>query len=143
MGYLSTRSGATAPEDIVFKSSADSAISSFQKAARFLVEAFSREVGFDLGRLGFDDDAATLLVVKRNPDGEDPVRTRLKLIFGRDRKFLFDPQYLLRSMPVEKPLHIGRKFAEKIPDHIRAQSAAKTIHRVPERPVMSRVVTVL
>ena len=46
-------------------------------------------------------------------------------------------------MPAEKPLHVGRKFAEKIPNHIRAQGAAKTIHRMPERPILPGVVTIL
>jgi len=46
-------------------------------------------------------------------------------------------------MLAEKPLHVGREFAQKIPDHIRAQSTAKTIHRIPERPILPWVVSIL
>jgi hypothetical protein len=46
-------------------------------------------------------------------------------------------------MPTEKPLHIGRKFAENIPNYIRTQGAAKAIHGVPERSILSQVASIV
>src|SRR6266436_3142068 len=68
---------------------------------------------------------------------------RLRLIFGRDRHLLLDLQDFRRCMFPEKTLHIGRKFAQKIPNRVRAQGTTKTIHGIPESPVMSWVVGIL
>src|SRR6266478_9230284 len=53
---------------------------------------------------------------------------QLRLIFDRDRHLLLDLQDFRRCMFPEKTLHIGRKFAQKIPNRVRAQGTTKTIH---------------
>lgn len=67
----------------------------------------------------------------------------LRLIFLGDGKLLLNLQDLLRCMFMKKTLHVRCEFAQKISGRIRAQGTAKAVHRIPQAPIMSRVVAIL
>ena len=67
----------------------------------------------------------------------------LRLIFFWYGELLLDLQDVLGYMFSEKTLHVGYELAQKIVDRIRTQGPTKAVHRIPQVPIMSRIVTIL
>jgi hypothetical protein len=43
----------------------------------------------------------------------------------------------------EKTLYVGRKFVKKIAGGVRTQGATEAVHRIPQAPIMPRVIAIL